>query len=168
MKTMTQARVVVSGRVQGVFFPASTCDVASRCGVRGYVRNLPGRQVEAVLQGERSAVEKVIAFLREGPPGAGVTDIAVGWGPPADPPPGENKPLSPPHRGRPILSIGSVGCNFHCGFCQNYHLVECSVPLSPMPIHDLVRAARREGAGGSSYTYNEPLIGVEFVSDCAR
>jgi len=85
MKTVTQARVVVSGRVQGVFFRASTRDVASRCGVRGYVRNLPGRQVEAVLQGERSAVEKVIAFLREGPPGAVVTDIAVDWRDPVEP-----------------------------------------------------------------------------------
>ncbi|MGZ8428111.1 MAG: acylphosphatase [Candidatus Deferrimicrobiaceae bacterium] len=85
MKTVTQARVVVSGRVQGVFFRASTRDVASRCGVRGYVRNLPERQVEAVLQGERSAVEKVIAFLREGPPGAVVTDIAVDWRDPVEP-----------------------------------------------------------------------------------
>ncbi|MGZ8440115.1 MAG: acylphosphatase [Candidatus Deferrimicrobiaceae bacterium] len=85
MKTVTQARVVVSGRVQGVFFRASTRDVASRCGVRGYVRNLPERQVEAVLQGERSAVEKVIAFLREGPPGAVVTDIAVDWRDPIEP-----------------------------------------------------------------------------------
>jgi len=85
MKTVTQAHVVVSGRVQGVFFRASTRDVASRCGVRGYVRNLPGRQVEAVLQGERSAVEKVIAFLREGPPGAVVTDIAVDWRDPVEP-----------------------------------------------------------------------------------
>jgi len=85
MTTVTQAHVVVSGRVQGVFFRASTRDVASRCGVRGYVRNLPGRQVEAVLQGERSAVEKVIAFLREGPPGAVVTDIAVDWRDPVEP-----------------------------------------------------------------------------------
>jgi len=85
MKTVTQAHVVVSGRVQGVFFRASTRDVASRCGVRGYVRNLPGRQVEAVLQGERSAVEKVIAFLREGPPGAVVTDITVDWRDPVEP-----------------------------------------------------------------------------------
>jgi acylphosphatase len=85
MKTMTQAHVVVSGRVQGVFFRASTCDVASQYGVRGYVRNLPRRQVEAVLQGERSAVEKVIAFLREGPPGAVVTDIAVDWCDPVEP-----------------------------------------------------------------------------------
>ena len=79
MTPVAEARVVVSGRVQGVFFRASTRDFASRCGVRGFVRNLPGRQVEAVLQGDRAAVEKVIAFMHEGPPGAVVTDIAVDW-----------------------------------------------------------------------------------------
>ena len=84
MKAVSEAHVVVSGRVQGVFFRASTRDVAVRCGVRGFVRNLPGRQVEAVLQGERAAVEKVILFLREGPPGAVVTGIAVDWRDPAE------------------------------------------------------------------------------------
>jgi acylphosphatase len=79
MKDVREAHVVVTGRVQWVFFRASTREAAARCGVRGFVRNLPGRQVEAVLQGERAAVEKVIAFLREGPPGAIVTDVAVTW-----------------------------------------------------------------------------------------
>jgi len=82
--------------------------------------------------------------------------------------PMEKKPLYHFHPGKPILSIGSVGCNFHCGFCQNIHLVECRAPLSPVPIPDLVRAARREGAVGISYTYNEPMIWFEFVLDCAR
>jgi acylphosphatase len=76
---LPEARVIVSGHVQGVFFRASTRDVAVRCGVRGFVRNLPERQVEAVLQGDRAAVENVIGFLREGPPGAVVTDIVVEW-----------------------------------------------------------------------------------------
>lgn len=84
MKPFLEAHVVVSGRVQGVFFRASTRDVASRCGVCGFVRNLPGRQVEAVLQGDRAAVEKVIGFLREGPPGAVVTDIEVDWRDPVE------------------------------------------------------------------------------------
>lgn len=84
MKPVTEAHVIVSGRVQGVFFRASTRDFASRCGVRGFVRNLPGGQVEAVLQGEREAVEKALAFLREGPPGAVVTDIAVDWRDPVE------------------------------------------------------------------------------------
>lgn len=84
MKDFHEAHVVVFGRVQGVFFRASTRDVAIRCGVHGYVRNLPGHKVEAVLQGERALVEQVIAFLREGPPGAAVTDIAVTWRDPAE------------------------------------------------------------------------------------
>lgn len=84
MKDFREAHVVVTGRVQGVFFRASTREAATRCEVSGYVRNLPGRQVEAVLQGEKAAVEKVIAFLREGPPGAAVTDVAVTWRDPVE------------------------------------------------------------------------------------
>ncbi|HEU5359638.1 MAG TPA: AmmeMemoRadiSam system radical SAM enzyme, partial [Candidatus Deferrimicrobiaceae bacterium] len=82
--------------------------------------------------------------------------------------PVEKKPLYHFHPGKSILSIGSVGCNFRCGFCQNFHLVECRAPLAPVPISDLVRATRREGAVGISYTYNEPAIWFEFVLDCAR
>ncbi len=82
--------------------------------------------------------------------------------------PVEKKPLFHFHPGKPILSVGSTGCNFRCGFCQNFHLVRGSVPLAPVPIPDLVRTARRAGAVGISYTYNEPLIWFEFVVDCAR
>jgi pyruvate formate lyase activating enzyme len=82
--------------------------------------------------------------------------------------PVEKKPLFHFHPGKSILSVGSAGCNFRCGFCQNYHLVEKRVPLTPVSIPDLVRTARREGAVGISYTYNEPLIWFEFVVDCAR
>jgi acylphosphatase len=81
VKEAFEARVVVSGRVQGVYFRASTRDVAARHGVRGFVRNLPDGRVEAVLQGERGAVETVIAFMREGPPGALVEEAAVDWRP---------------------------------------------------------------------------------------
>ena len=84
MKGASEARVVVSGRVQGVWFRASTRDVALGQGVSGFVRNLPGRRVEAVLQGERAAVEKTIAFMREGPPGAQVTDVSVEWRDPSE------------------------------------------------------------------------------------
>ena len=80
----TEARVVLSGRVQGVWFRGFTQRVAEDAGVRGWVRNLPDRRVEALLQGNRAAVEKVIGFLREGPPGAAVTDIAVSWGSPSE------------------------------------------------------------------------------------
>jgi acylphosphatase len=76
--------VVVSGRVQGVFFRASTRDAAARWGVRGFVRNLPDGRVEAVLQGDRAAVEMVVAFMREGPPGAYVEEADVEWRTPAE------------------------------------------------------------------------------------
>ena len=80
----------------------------------------------------------------------------------------EKKPLFHFHPGRPILSIGSVGCNFRCEFCQNWHLVLRNVPLTDVRIGDLVRAARAERSVGIAYTYNEPLIQFEFVLDCAR
>lgn len=79
MSRNREAHVVVTGKVQGVFFRASTRQVAADCGVCGYVRNLPDRSVEAVLQGERGEVEKVIEFMGEGPPGALVTGIRVDW-----------------------------------------------------------------------------------------
>ncbi len=81
--------------------------------------------------------------------------------------PVEKKPLFHFHPGSAILSIGSVGCNFRCGFCQNWHLVERRVPVSDAPIHGLVRAARDAGSVGIAYTYNEPMIWMEFVGDCA-
>lgn len=84
MKGASEARVVVSGRVQGVWFRASTREVADALGVRGFVRNLPDRRVEAVLQGSRAAVESAIDFMREGPPGAVVTDVSVEWRDPTD------------------------------------------------------------------------------------
>ena len=84
MKDASEARIVVSGRVQGVFFRASTRDAAVRHGVRGFVRNLPDGRVEAVLQGDRGAVEQVIAFMREGPPGARVEETDVEWRTPSE------------------------------------------------------------------------------------
>ncbi|MBP2674238.1 MAG: acylphosphatase [Deltaproteobacteria bacterium] len=79
MADIAEVHAVVSGRVQGVCFRAATQRAARLAGVRGWVRNLPGRQVEAVLQGERRAVETILDFLRVGPPGASVTGVEVSW-----------------------------------------------------------------------------------------
>jgi acylphosphatase len=84
MGDIVEAHAVVTGRVQGVCFRAATREAALRAGVRGWVRNLPGRQVEAVLQGERAAVDKVLDFLRMGPPMANVVDVAVSWRTPGE------------------------------------------------------------------------------------
>lgn len=81
MSEITEAHVVVSGRVQGVWFRGNTQRAAVAAGVRGWVRNLPDRRVEAVLQGDRASVESVIDFIRTGPPGAAVIDCVVSWRP---------------------------------------------------------------------------------------
>lgn len=74
-----RAHVFVIGRVQGVFFRSETLYEARRRKVTGWVRNLPDGRVEAVFEGERGDVEKLIEFCRRGPPGARVTKVQVFW-----------------------------------------------------------------------------------------
>ena len=74
-----RAHVLVSGRVQGVFFRFETRRLARRLGVAGWVRNRRDRRVEAVFEGEKEDVERMIAFCGQGPPGARVTNVEVGW-----------------------------------------------------------------------------------------
>lgn len=69
----------MSGLVQGVFFRSETRQEAQRCGVTGWVRNLEDGRVEAVLEGEKEDVDRVVQFCRRGPLGAHVTDIEVRW-----------------------------------------------------------------------------------------
>ena len=78
---MTKVRAValINGRVQGVWFRASTQRQAQALGLEGYVRNLPLRKVEAVFQGPREAVEKALAWCQQGPPGAEVREVRVSW-----------------------------------------------------------------------------------------
>ncbi|MBI5642522.1 MAG: acylphosphatase [Deltaproteobacteria bacterium] len=76
-----RAHIVVQGIVQGVFFRASTVDVAEAHGVYGWVKNNPDGTVEAVLEGEEKAVKEVIAWCRVGPPRARVDDVTVEWEP---------------------------------------------------------------------------------------
>ena len=68
-------RVVVHGRVQGVFFRDTARREASRHGVSGWVRNTPEGTVEAVFEGEREAVERLVDFAREGPAAAQVERV---------------------------------------------------------------------------------------------
>jgi acylphosphatase len=65
-------RVVVHGRVQGVFFRGTTQRRAASRGVAGWVSNRPDGAVEAVFEGEADAVRSLVAFVREGPRGAHV------------------------------------------------------------------------------------------------
>lgn len=70
-------RVVVSGRVQGVFFRGATQDAARARGVCGFVRNLPDGRVEAVFEGAPAAVEALVDFCRSGPRSARVEAAEV-------------------------------------------------------------------------------------------
>lgn len=72
---IVRSRVVVDGRVQGVWFRASTRDAASRLGVAGWVRNLPDGSVEAVFEGEPGAVSRAVEWARTGPERALVTSV---------------------------------------------------------------------------------------------
>ncbi|MFB6143658.1 MAG: acylphosphatase [Halorientalis sp.] len=77
-----RAHVVVSGRVQGVFYRANTRDAARERGIDGWVRNLDDGRVEAVFEGPESAVEGMVEWCHEGSPQASVEDVAVEWGDP--------------------------------------------------------------------------------------
>jgi acylphosphatase len=70
-------RVVVHGRVQGVFFRDTIRTHAVRRGVAGWVRNNRDGTVEAVFEGERDAVERLVDLAREGPRGAAVERVDV-------------------------------------------------------------------------------------------
>lgn len=70
-----RAHVHVAGRVQGVCFRAETCDMATRLGVTGFVRNLHDGRVEAIFEGPRDKVEEAIAWCRHGPPAASVSRV---------------------------------------------------------------------------------------------
>jgi acylphosphatase len=70
-------RVVVHGRVQGVFFRDTARRMAEQRGLAGWARNVPDGTVEAVFEGEPEAVERLVAFCREGPRGAAVERVEI-------------------------------------------------------------------------------------------
>ena len=74
---MIARRVVVRGRVQGVGFRYAALEVAEAAGVTGWVRNCRDGTVEALVQGDATSVEAVVAWCRRGPPAARVTDVEV-------------------------------------------------------------------------------------------
>lgn len=87
--------------------------------------------------------------------------------------PMEKKPLARFMEGSKVLSVGSYGCNMDCGFCQNSSISRASsedVAWREASPDDLVRLAAEtadQGNAGLAFTYNEPLVGYEYVRDCA-
>lgn len=74
----TCLRCMVSGRVQGVWYRASTQERASALGVTGYAKNLPDGRVEVLACGDREAVEALREWLWQGPPAAEVSAVECG------------------------------------------------------------------------------------------
>jgi acylphosphatase len=72
-----RARVIVAGKVQGVFYRAETASKANQLNLTGWVRNLPDGRVEAIFEGEEANVQKIIDFCRRGPPNAYVVNMDV-------------------------------------------------------------------------------------------
>ncbi len=98
----------------------------------------------------------------------------------------EKKPLARFLPGSMILSVGSYGCNLRCPFCQNSDISWSAEALSlssaedtelkayglryisPEELCDLAESCKKRGNVGVAFTYNEPIIGYEYVRDCAK
>ena len=89
----------------------------------------------------------------------------------------EKKPLNRFHPGSLVVSVGSYGCNLRCPFCQNseiswsheaLRLRDKAEYLAPEDLADIAARYRNRGNIGLAFTYNEPLIGYEYVRDTAR
>lgn len=80
--SIVRVRVIVEGRVQGVFYRDSCCREARRLGVRGSVRNRADRSVEVVAEGPRDRVDQLLDWCRHGPPSAVVSKVSVTDEPP--------------------------------------------------------------------------------------
>lgn len=74
-----RAHLYIEGRVQGVFYRGFTRDLAHSLGLKGWVRNLRDGRVDALLEGEKGLIEKVIKGCYTGPHGARVSNIEVTW-----------------------------------------------------------------------------------------
>ena len=74
---MKQVRVMIKGRVQGVFFRVSTQEMAIKLGVTGWVKNCPDGSVEAVFQGTASSVDAVVEWCHKGSPQSLVETVSV-------------------------------------------------------------------------------------------
>lgn len=87
--------------------------------------------------------------------------------------PVEKKPLARFYPGSYLLSVGSYGCNLRCPFCQNSDISMAGAEAETVffPAEELVaraRALQSRGNIGLAFTYNEPLVGYEYVRDCAE
>jgi len=74
-----RARVIIEGRVQGVFFRYHTQEMALHLGLKGWVKNRRDGRVEAVFEGDKNRVDQVIQWCHQGPSEARVTKVHLNW-----------------------------------------------------------------------------------------
>lgn len=144
-----------AGEKDGAAVGVATCDVCPR-----HCRLAPGAL--GACRARRNAGGTIV------PEGYGrLTSIALD--------PVEKKPLARFMPGTYVLSVGSYGCNLACPFCQNFEISQagekdvCWREVAPDGLVALaLEARRRDGrVRGIAHTYNEPLVGWEYVRDCA-
>jgi len=86
----------------------------------------------------------------------------------------EKKPLRLFCPGSTVLSVGSWGCNMHCMFCQNHSISQITESqaetdtISPQELAVRALSMRSKGNIGAAFTYNEPLVGWEYVRDAEK
>jgi acylphosphatase len=77
---LARVNIIVTGRVQGVFYRASTLERAQGLNLKGWVKNLPDGAVEIEAEGSRYSLEDLVEWCKNGPPDAMVQDVIVRWG----------------------------------------------------------------------------------------
>ncbi len=77
---MKRVHIIISGRVQGVFFRFNTRDLANNLGLTGYVKNLYNGDVEVVAEGNEEKLNRLIEFCKKGPESASVTNTKIKYG----------------------------------------------------------------------------------------
>ncbi len=82
--------------------------------------------------------------------------------------PVEKKPLYHFHPGSRIYSVGAWGCNLKCIFCQNSAISQAESPTVPLSPAEVAKNGMADGSIGVAYTYNEPLIAMEYLIDCCK
>jgi pyruvate formate lyase activating enzyme len=86
----------------------------------------------------------------------------------------EKKPLARFYPGSMVLSVGSYGCNLDCPFCQNASIAAAGISdvdvekMQPEELAELSEKLKPQGNIGVAFTYNEPMVGFEFVRDTAK
>ena len=79
MKSKARAHIFISGKVQGVFLRYNTSREAKKLGITGWIWNLPDGRVEAVFEGEKDKIEKIIEWIRQSPTFTKIEKVEVKW-----------------------------------------------------------------------------------------